>query len=293
MQIVFFIVFFIVLLLWSVIGLLFWIPLLARMIVITTVVVIASVFGDADLAGARTGLNAAVGFYAYGFRRVFELLEDKECGKIKKPHPAEIDLFRICLETIYLLIFWGVIALPFVVPFNVRSNIASQLPTKTPAYDGVVVIQFNDNVSTEFDVVRNSLTSSHSTTLKVVFHQISINKELKFAEIKFSMCNIGASGWYYTPLYLWYSDADGRESVVWVLKHDDEANIDGYVRSNECETHILKNRHEVGDKNDTDSIRKPFGTIHVSFDHSESLANVNLGEMDNQGLVTRHFDTKE
>lgn len=55
---------------WAIVGLIFWIPLLARITAFYAFMVIASAYTDSNLATARSGIDSAVSFYPDGFKRI-------------------------------------------------------------------------------------------------------------------------------------------------------------------------------------------------------------------------------
>lgn len=65
----------IVLATWTVLGLLFWIPFLARMTAVFTGAVVASAFTNADLTGAEVGLDRATKLYVVGFKKINDVID--------------------------------------------------------------------------------------------------------------------------------------------------------------------------------------------------------------------------
>ncbi len=102
-----------VMLVWAGIGLLFWVPLLARIVSGYSVAVFAAAFGrgQQDLRGAGHMLDKGARFYIDGFRSIW--------GSVWSPaddgQPAfSLSLSSLVFNTIYTILFWiGIVFLAF------------------------------------------------------------------------------------------------------------------------------------------------------------------------------------
>lgn len=107
-----------VLAVWTVLGLFFWIPLLARATIYFASMVVVSSLTESDLTGAQIGLDRAVRFYPSGFRRILRSLAD--------PPPADAVVkaggLRLWLRTLYELVYtvaiWAVTLLALSTVFS-------------------------------------------------------------------------------------------------------------------------------------------------------------------------------
>ncbi len=101
----------IVLVLWTVLGFLLWIPLLTRMIVVFTSAVISAMFTGRDPSDARNHLEVAITFYSRGFHLIRNSMsgETQKSGPFVVPHPGH--MVRLLKEVAFCLLFWlGVVA---------------------------------------------------------------------------------------------------------------------------------------------------------------------------------------
>jgi hypothetical protein len=96
----------IIILVWAVVGLLFWIPLLARISAYYVLMVIVSTYTEADLSGARVALDSAVNFYASGFRKILRSLSEPISPDTPIRPLDTSNLKKVLFEGIYTLFFW-------------------------------------------------------------------------------------------------------------------------------------------------------------------------------------------
>jgi hypothetical protein len=100
----------IVLAIWSVIGLLFWTPLLTRMIAWFCSMITISTFRQVDIKYAQARLNFSIEFYIIGFVKILDLLKRKKFKEVKLENNIPIDLRELFLSIIWdvfwTLIFW-------------------------------------------------------------------------------------------------------------------------------------------------------------------------------------------
>ncbi len=113
MYLIRFLVTIIVLITWTFLGFILWVPLLTRMIAyFVSIVTISSITRSVDIKEAQRRLNFAIEFYLYGYRKILEVMDRKEAGEIKLEHAnSSIDLLgflrKMALDIIWTIIFWG------------------------------------------------------------------------------------------------------------------------------------------------------------------------------------------
>lgn len=98
-----------VVVIWTVLGLAFWIPLLARSIAVyaSTVLLANIAGGSSEVAGHR--LQLAVRFYADGFRNIIDSLY-RTNGPRDDSGSSGLNLGRLLTEAVWTALFWiGVI----------------------------------------------------------------------------------------------------------------------------------------------------------------------------------------
>ena len=95
---------------WAVIGLYFWIPLLARTtILFTAYVTYATLVGGADqVEHGRRALDAAIRFYIDGFMSIRAALEKRGAAEEIIPPRASVNWQRVVFETVWALVVWGI-----------------------------------------------------------------------------------------------------------------------------------------------------------------------------------------
>ncbi len=101
----------VILLIWSVIGLMFWIPLMIRMVAYFCGMITISTFQNVDIKYAQDRLNFSIEFYVMGFIKILDILKRKKFGEIKLETNQPINfkrlLFSIIWDIIWTISFWG------------------------------------------------------------------------------------------------------------------------------------------------------------------------------------------
>jgi len=105
----------ILLIIWTVVGLFFWIPLLARMISAFVAAVIVSVFTGSEIRSAENALRIAMEFYVRGFQRVNNVLSGPKTTNYEGVRGVKIDnMWKVIGHFVYSLTFWsGVLAIAY------------------------------------------------------------------------------------------------------------------------------------------------------------------------------------
>jgi len=115
------IVIIIVLVIWSVIGFLFWIPLLIKMIGYFSSMITISTFRNIDIRHAQNRLNFSIQFYIIGYVKILDILKRKKFDELKLEDnfPINIwDLFiSIIWDILWTLLFWGFLLFVFTMRF--------------------------------------------------------------------------------------------------------------------------------------------------------------------------------
>jgi CRISPR/Cas system-associated protein Cas10 (large subunit of type III CRISPR-Cas system) len=100
----------IVLIIWSIVGFLFWIPLLGRMIIWYTSMITISTFRQVDISYAQSRLTFAIEFYIIGFNKILELLKHKKLTYTRDDNQDPLNLWEfltsLIWDLLWTLIFW-------------------------------------------------------------------------------------------------------------------------------------------------------------------------------------------
>lgn len=100
-----------VLVIWTIMGFVFWIPLLLKMIAYFSSMITISTFRNIQIKAAQDRLNFAIEFYVVGFVKILDILKRKNFQEIKLEDIAPVnfwDLFiSIIWDILWTLIFWG------------------------------------------------------------------------------------------------------------------------------------------------------------------------------------------
>lgn len=95
---------------WALVGLIFWIPLLARVTAFFSVGILRAALGHRDAFVYGRQLESAIAFYPDGFRRTVEALagragNDGNDGDEWEPEP-QLPLGRFLGEALWTAVFW-------------------------------------------------------------------------------------------------------------------------------------------------------------------------------------------
>lgn len=89
---------------WTVVGLVFWIPLLARSTaVFSTGILLSTLAGRGAYAYGRQ-LDMAISFYANGFRHIIESLTKQHT--VETPIDPPLPIWRFLGESLWATVFW-------------------------------------------------------------------------------------------------------------------------------------------------------------------------------------------
>ena len=104
------VILFVVLLVWAVVGAVFWIPLMIRAMLRFSISLIESVFEGHKPARAAQTLRNAVSFYRRGFVVAVEVVTKE---KVREEEEGSVGQNRLLLEVLWALLVWYFIALLF------------------------------------------------------------------------------------------------------------------------------------------------------------------------------------
>jgi len=95
---------------WGLVGFIFWLPFLIRMIAFFTGSILVSVGGGGNISVAQTGLDKAVRFYPSGFVIIHDSISSLINGKTieNKTWNAKDDFWLPLVEHfVFAIMFWG------------------------------------------------------------------------------------------------------------------------------------------------------------------------------------------
>jgi hypothetical protein len=103
----------VVLLAWTIVGPLLWIPLVVRTAVLFTAMVFLAAMSSLDLGPARARLDRAVGLLPRGYRLIVDSMGDEEAGanQDQAAKPAGEQLGALFKEAVWSLAFWVLLGL--------------------------------------------------------------------------------------------------------------------------------------------------------------------------------------
>lgn len=93
----------IVLIIWSVVGFLFWIPLLFRIIPVYVVLILGSTLTGQNARGAGKILDKTTTFYSSGFKRIIDSVWTEDDGG---DVALRFSWKRMIGETLFTALFW-------------------------------------------------------------------------------------------------------------------------------------------------------------------------------------------
>src|SRR5712691_4674925 len=108
----------VVLVVWSVVGFLLWVPFLTRMILVFTGAVITTIYKNTDPTKAQKGLEAGVRFYIHGFELILASMRNELARDRVFEEASEIGLFKVLVEVAIAIVFWAGITLTWVYLFS-------------------------------------------------------------------------------------------------------------------------------------------------------------------------------
>ena len=98
---------------WTVVGFIMWVPLLARMIALYVASVTASLYTKHDPTPARMALAISTDFYSAGFRQISEQLSSAPPDHSPVLSNEATDWMAVLKEMLFTIFFWASILLLF------------------------------------------------------------------------------------------------------------------------------------------------------------------------------------
>lgn len=95
-------------LVWAIIGFIFWIPFLGRMIAVFVISILSSVSNGSCTISAKNGLRLAISFYIDGFHKIWSVEDTDKTDIPGNNQPGGMKLFLNYVETLF---FWTVFLL--------------------------------------------------------------------------------------------------------------------------------------------------------------------------------------
>lgn len=105
---------------WGVLGFIFWIPLIVRIIAAfcATLVYNMVIHNPAAIQKSRISLDLAITFYKQGFAMIDKTTSGSNVNMSFSSNPdAEFNIGSFIGQVIWTLIFWGILIFPFYRPF--------------------------------------------------------------------------------------------------------------------------------------------------------------------------------
>lgn len=97
---------------WAAVGLVFWVPFLARMMATYTGAVVMATYSGSGHGVAEQGLRTAIEFYPRGFQRINHLLRtDIQIDGSISQAIGLAAVVRFFLEALFAAVFWGALVL--------------------------------------------------------------------------------------------------------------------------------------------------------------------------------------
>jgi hypothetical protein len=162
------------LVIWSVVGVFFWIPLLTRTVAVYCFVVTAAAITGQRTHGLAKMLREATVFYAQGFRRIIESFDDDDPGTPREP----LNVPRVVLECAWALFFWACVVTAAWGYWHAVTNSFSQSPDQARNTSAMLT-------SAAFNKSKPNATPSPGPEPNHVFYLVKIrnatNKDVTYA----------------------------------------------------------------------------------------------------------------
>ena len=122
-KVVLFIMTMITVLVWSIVGLIFWFPILFRTTAVFCSMIVYSTITNDKPETLGTYLESAAAFYVSGFRTTLSIMNDPSTPAIRDER--SLNLKRVVFDTMWTIIFW--VLFLTVVGINIPSRVLSFL----------------------------------------------------------------------------------------------------------------------------------------------------------------------
>ena len=282
----------VVLAVWSVLGVLFWIPLLVRTIAQVSAALLSSVLTGSSLIPAKHALSQAVAFYSMGFRHAVSLLSDE--AESPAASLTDAGLWRVIGEVLYAASFW--IATLFLLSHLVVGLRSLRLPFAgtdeppqtqftpqlTPQPRRRLGLTFASPPSTTMGIQRGGwFSSAVTTTFRIEvqgFHEGTLPSQ---SELDVTICNVGGTGMNYVPLLAWYTyeERGKRFTLRWILDPggDSYKSPDYFLSPGGCKNVTLLSEESAG-ASVAVAVGVPLGTMYFSPRRDQSFCQIDLSQ---------------
>ncbi len=95
---------------WSVVGFIFWIPLLARSTAVFSSLILYVTLTNQDHHALGYQLEIAARFYVDGYRHIYDVFYDGPANPPPSGKPLELEPWGILLVTLWTIGFWVVVS---------------------------------------------------------------------------------------------------------------------------------------------------------------------------------------
>jgi hypothetical protein len=118
MKVIAYCIYIVALVIWTIVGFLFWIPFLARSIAAFSGMILYSALTGVDSKALGRQVEQAIEFYPVGFRRIGEALFGATGTTDAQPPVVKFD--RFVLDIVWTLLFWGLLLAWLIPPAFLR-----------------------------------------------------------------------------------------------------------------------------------------------------------------------------
>lgn len=189
---------------WSIVGLLMWIPILSRAVAVQAFLTFLAAFDQGiDTSRADSMASAAWQFYARGFYRIFETPTSSGHGE----KALSRSLSRLAGEGAYALLFWVLAMLPiFGMPFTWQSE-SHAVP--------IGALNFPQDVAYQETLTRRGFfTGEYHPSVKVIPVSVELDRSWLSSEVhavlKLRVCNLYDGD---VTVAIWAKYISSREEV--------------------------------------------------------------------------------
>lgn len=195
-------------LVWAVVGLALWIPMLFRTTVfITIAVAVSAISGGSPAASSRVALDLAIGFYARGFASVVAAFDGDPSTLPSSPW-GDNGPSRIAIEVFTTLAFWS-----FLVFYYANHISAATTLAQPPAAIPQERITFDPPMNCR--AVVPQFASDDELNIEVL--SIRSNESAEAVILSSNICNVGKTQIDLDSLHAWLSTTEPVLSAEWEI----------------------------------------------------------------------------
>jgi hypothetical protein len=284
------------------IAILIWVPFLTRMVTITAVAAVMSVFGRMDMTGPRLALDAAVRFPANVGKQTFAAVFESQPWAGPPPSLDGVGSGRFLRELFFAIVFWAsmlalvamVLGWPSAVADRLRStpqsspNTPQALPESTISQvprshevDTIYTLTFGDSVAV--DVPTTPQSGSDTAVLRVLPKELALSTIHKRPTLSLTICQQSSPAARIAQFYAWYTDSRHTMSLRWSYTGPAEPIA---LSPGECRPLTLITDDEV-ERDARLRFRRHLGTLYVSFSRAVAQDSFSLPTLANLRQLAR------